>query len=135
MRENVAFVKPMLADVVDEYGELARRIRLYAPDLERAEELRKQIGAFYLHQDPAEEFVVEGKVYMLRIGKRAINRVITVAGMKKIFNTLGKTEFLAACTFPKNKLEELKLEGIVSEERTGPRKIEAIALEPVAVEK
>ena len=131
MPEIVALAKPAtLSDMADEYGELARRIRMYAPDLDRAEELRKQIAAKFENEDPAREFSIEGRLYVLRIGKRAINRVVTVSGMRKIFKKLGHAEFLATCSFPKQKLDELKLEGIIEEERTGPRKIEAIALGP-----
>ena len=136
MPEIVALAKPPgLAELADEYGELARRIRMYAPDLDRAEALRKQISAFYINEDPNREFLAEGKLYALRIGKRAIQRIVTAVGMRKLFKHLGQSQFLLNCTFPMNKLDELKLEGVVSEERTGPRKIEAIALGPAAVVK
>lgn len=132
MAEVVALQKPpTLAELADEYGELARRIRMYAPDLDRAEAIRKQIGAHYEKEDPAQEFAVEGHYYVLRIGKRAITRIVTAAGIRKVLKALGQAAFLEACrsTFPKAKLDELKIEGII-EVRTGPRKIEAIALGP-----
>ena len=131
---ELAVSRPLTkAEIVDEYGELARRIRMYRPDEDRAEALRKIINGWF-GQDGADlEFKVEGRAYVLRIGKRAIKRTLPATSMRRVFKALGQAQFLATCTYPLNLADELKIEGLVVEVREGPRKIEAIAIGPAVV--
>ena len=119
--------------VIDEYGELHRRVAGYKPDIDRAAALKKEIESWYADSESAESFEAEGELYRVQIGPKAHQR--TIVAITKVFRTLGQKQFLQNCTFPLGRLDTLLPSavelGIAKEERTGPRKVEVVSLVPL----
>ena len=116
------------ASVVDEYGELQRRLRLHQPDADRAAELREIIRGWYEDAGPDSTFTEVGRNYRLDIGRRSNQRKIT--SMRRLARAIGQSAWWAHCEYPLKFLAGLLPDdsGLVSETRTGPRRIEAVAV-------
>lgn len=93
--------------------------------MSRDKELRKIIEGWFTHQEPEENFLVEGHIYQITIGPRARQRTVHA---KKLYDRIGAQKFFEKATFPLQDLDRLGIDtaGIVVEERTGNRTVTAI---------
>ena len=117
--------------IIDEFGEVQRLLAPTRPLVKRESDLRKKIEGFCSNVPADEGMVLEGNVYRAIIGPRATRRTIT--GMKRLFDALGVSKFLQSCTFPLTKIDDLGVDtdGILVEDRSGPRTVMAVLREPV----
>ena len=121
--------------MIDEYGELDRQVRQFQPVADRHESLKKLLK---LKLDglapPGESFVRAGYVYELQVSAAANERKIgSMAAVYKAFRKLGGLKaFLEACSIGITVLEErlgkAAAAGLLVEERTGSRRLKAVAL-------
>ena len=115
--------------LLDEFGEVQRQVDAFAPTAAKHKRLRDEIESYYADKDPEQEFTVSGLRYEVQIGPRAKQRTFTARGMALLYRLLGKPKFLEWCKFGLTDLDRLVPghTGIVVEERTGSRKIKAVA--------
>lgn len=121
------------AAIVDEFGELRRRIAesklQLQPTLERADALESQILSWYEHEPPDQSFVADGHRYSVQVGARHWERKIT--GLRRLFRFLGQRRFLDLCTFPLKSIDkaipEVEQSQFVEKTRTGPRSLKPVA--------
>ena len=121
---NAAAVQ--LAQIIDEFGEIERQLVPYRHLVSKREDLRKKIEA-HTNESPAEEtLVLEGNVYRVIAGPRAIRRAIT--NMLEMFKRIGQKKFFEICTVSLTKLDALAIDtsGLVSEDRLGPRTLQPV---------
>ena len=123
---RLAAVKARIA-LIDEFGELDRRVAEFRPVVDRHKRLKEEIEGWYERDEATDSFVAEGNCYQLQISARSNKRKII--GMAKLFTALGKTRFLELCSFPLTVLDRLLPDSAayVSEERTGSRTIKPVA--------
>lgn len=113
------------ASLIDEYGEISRRVASYQSDLTRQKVL-KDIICSWFEDCPDEICTVEGQLYRVDVGARSLERKVT--RLRAIWRDLGVTKFLNLCTFPLKSLDASGLDAnkYVETSRTGPRKVLAI---------
>ncbi len=123
------------AAIVDEYGELDRKIQEFKPTTKRYEELKKTIQGWYADLPAEQSSVAEGKLYTVQVGARENRRKIT--NMLKVYRLIGMQKFLELCSISLEAIEKViapsRLEGIISSERTGPRTLRPVAKASPAV--
>jgi hypothetical protein len=121
--------------VIDEYGELARRVTAFKPTAERKLELEKEIASWYGEEPADREFVAEGRFYSVQVSARGLKR--TIVDMTKLFAAAGKARFLQICTVPVGAIDREfpveKRKAFLAEERTGRRNVDVVAKETAVV--
>jgi hypothetical protein len=114
--------------MVDEYGELDRRMQMLAPDTARYEVLKKAIKSWFDGMPPDADGIVEGNVYRLHLSARERER--RVRSMRDLVGVIGLDKFLELATVPIGALEDLlgktRAASLVAEARTGSRRIKAV---------
>jgi hypothetical protein len=120
--------------IVDEFGELDRRVAEFKPQLKRYEALKAQIRTWAEKIPAADSVEYAGTRYTAQLGPREMKR--TVIDKLKAFTilkkVLGLKGALAVVTIPLEKavdahIPEAQHKLIVKEERTGSRDITAVA--------
>lgn len=115
--------------IVDEYGELDRRMQLRAMDAARYDVLKRAIKSWF-DQAPADaDGTVDGEFYLLHLSARERER--KVRNLRQVIEIIGLDKFLELVVLPIGRLEDLLGVAHVAEltvdERTGSRRIKAIA--------
>lgn len=115
------------AAIIDEYGELSRRVAEFKPTIDRHKKLKDEIESWYALKPAGEAFVEHGEAYSVQLSARAHER--TIISMDRLYKRLGKTRFLEWATFPLSVIDKLFANPgeILKSERTGHRKVEAVA--------
>ena len=118
--------------LIDEYGELDRRMQLRATDTARYESLKKAIKQWF-DQVPADaDGTVEGEVYLLHLSARERER--RVRDNRELVEIIGLDRLLELATVPIGALENLlgkaHVASLTIEARTGSRRIKAIPKRP-----
>lgn len=120
---------PKQSELIDEFAELNRKVQLYKPDLDRHEELKKELLGFVKEDHPADEPIIfSTKANQVQISACANqSRLVSIL---KIWQRVGSTKFLHACTLTLKAARELVPtaddEGLIVTEQVGPRKITAV---------
>lgn len=114
--------------LVDEFGELDRRLQLMKRDVERYEVLKRAIKSWF-DQTPADaDGTVEGEVYHLHISGRERER--RVRDMHELVKAVGLEKVLELANVALGAIEDLigktRLEALTVEARTGSRRIKAV---------
>jgi hypothetical protein len=122
--------------LVDEYGELDRRMQLRAMDYQRYEALKRAIKCWF-DQAPADaDGTVEGDVYLLHLSARERER--KVRDMRELLKILGLDKFLELASIPVGVLENIlgtaRVAQLTTDTRTGSRRIKAIPKRPAGKE-
>jgi hypothetical protein len=121
-------------EMIDEYGELDRQVQMFAPMQARYEVLKKAIKSWFDSAPSDAEASVEGASYLLHISARERER--KVRSMKQLCNEIGIDELLALVSVSLGPLEDLigkqRVAALVTDERTGSRRIKAVAKHPSA---
>jgi len=118
--------------IIDEFGELERRLKVQKPERDRHKALEAEIVAWYRDEPAEESFVAEGTLYSVRISARAKKR--TIFNLDKVFRLLGKIKFLSLASIPLSavdrELPDADHSTFLKEERSGSRSVEAVAIVP-----
>jgi len=114
--------------MVDEYGELDRRMQMQAPDTARYDVLKRAIKSWFDRMPADADGIVEGRVYRLHLSARERER--RVRSMRDLVAVIGLEKFLELASVPIGVLEDLlgktRAAGLVIEARTGSRRIKAV---------
>jgi hypothetical protein len=116
-------------EMVDEYGELDRRMQVNAPDAARYDVLKRAIKSWFDRMPPDADGIVEGEVYRLHLSARERER--RVRSMRELVDTIGLDKFLEnVSTVRIGALEDLlgktRAAALITEARTGSRRIKAV---------
>ena len=118
----------MQRKMVDEYGELDRRMQMLSPDAARYDVLKRAIKSWFDTAPPDADAIVEGTVYRLHLSARERER--RVRSMRELVGVIGLDKFLEICSVPIGALEDLlgktRAAALVTEARTGSRRIKAV---------
>ena len=114
--------------IIDEYGELSRRVSSFAPVLAQQKKLKETIASWYEDQ-PDSPCEADGKLYRVQISPCATERKIT--NMRRLYRLIGVGKFLDWCTFPLSAVDRLTSDqsSFIESTQTGPRKITAVLIE------
>jgi len=122
--------------MIDEYGELDRRMQLRATDTARYEVLKRAIKTWFANIPPDADGIVEGDVYLLHLS--ACERERSIRDVRELVEAIGLEKVLDLAVVPIGKLENLMgkahVAALTIETRTGSRRIKAIPKRPAAVE-
>jgi len=114
--------------LVDEYGELDRRMQCNAPDVGRYELLKKAIKAWFNAMPPDADATIEGDVYRLHVSARERER--RVKSMRGLIAVIGMDKFCEIATVPIGAIEDLigktKAAGLIAEARSGSRRLKSV---------
>lgn len=115
--------------MIDEYGELARRVQMHEADRQRFELLKTQIKAWFDSAPADADGDVDGNLYRLHVTARERER--RIRSMQALIETIGLEKFLELCTVSIGALEDTigktAAERFTVEARTGSRRIKPIA--------
>ena len=118
--------------LIDEYGELDRRMQLRATDTARYESLKRAIKQWFDQVPPDADGTVEGEVYLLHLSARERER--RVRDIRELVEIIGLDKVLELATVPIGALENLlgkaHVASLTVEARTGSRRIKAIPKRP-----
>ena len=114
--------------MIDEYGELDRRMQVMSPDVARYDVLKRAIKSWFDRVPPDVDGIVEGEVYRLHLSARERER--RVRSMRDLVGVIGLDKFLELASVPIGALEDLlgktRAAALVTEARTGSRRIKAV---------
>ena len=114
--------------LIDEYGELDRRMQLRAFDTARYEQLKRAIKSWFDQAPPDADGTVEGDVYLLHLSARERER--RVRDMRQIIELIGMDKMLELASVSIGALEDIlgkaRVAGLVTDTRSGSRRIKAI---------
>lgn len=121
--------------LVDEYGELDRRMQLRATDTARYEALKRGIKSWFGNVPADADGTVEGEVYLLHLS--ACERERKIRSVRELVDIIGLDKVLDLAVVPIGALENLlgkaHVMSLTVETRTGSRRIKAIPKRPAAV--
>jgi len=116
------------AAIVDEYGELSRRIQELKPTTARAEQLRKTIQGWYDNEPADQSFTAIGRKFSVQVSARANKR--SIRDIFKLARVLGRQLFMSIATVRMEDLDrhltEDQANKLIAVDQTGPRKIEPV---------
>jgi hypothetical protein len=116
------------AKMVDEYGELDRRMQLWAPEVARYDTLKRAIKSWFDHVPADADGIVEGAVYRLHLSPRERER--RVRSMRDLIAVIGLEKFLELASVPIGAIEDnlgkTRAAALITEARTGSRRIKAV---------
>jgi hypothetical protein len=115
-------------EMVDEYGELDRRMQMLARDAARYDVLKRAIKSWFDPLPPDVDGTVEGQVYRLHLSARERER--RVRSMRGLVTAIGIDKFLEIASVPIGALENMmgktRAAALIVEARTGSRRIKAV---------
>lgn len=115
--------------MADEYGELDRRMQLFAPDVARFETLKRAIKSWFDRMPADADGTIEGNLYRLHLSARERER--RVRSMRGLVDAIGIEKFLELASVPIGALEDLlgksRAAALIIDARTGSRRIKAVA--------
>jgi hypothetical protein len=127
--------------IIDEFGELDRRINEFRPVVARHKALKDEIAGWYSALAGDQTAVAEGKLYTIQIGRGENRRTITnvVRAFNLLKKAVGLETVLGLITIPLKVIDAhvsiLDQRSIIKQERTGPRDIVAVAKAPIEAAK
>jgi hypothetical protein len=121
--------------MIDEYGELDRRMQLHAAETARYELLKRVIKSWF-DQAPADaDGAVEGEIYRLHLTARERER--RIRDMRELVELIGLDKLLELASVKLSTLEDLlgkaRISALTVEARTGSRRIKAVPKFPAGV--
>lgn len=130
--ELAVTVDRMQRQMVDEYGELDRRMQMLARDVARYDVLKRAIKSWFDGLPPDVDSTVEGQVYRLHLSARERER--RVRNMRDLVASIGIEKFLEIANVTIGALEDMmgktRAAGLITEARTGSRRIKAVPKRP-----
>src|SRR5436305_493416 len=86
--------QPTRQQLIDEFGELDRRIDLFAPTVKRHKALQETIRSWYVDHPADQPAIALGDVYEVQVSARTEERYFDLKTKIKIFGKLGKAKAL-----------------------------------------
>lgn len=129
---------PTRPQQVDEFGELDRQVKAFAPKLKRHSELQGVIRSWYQAHPPDLSALADGTLYEVHVSECGEERSLSVAAKIKIFAILKKKRFVELVSITLKAVEsapelgEALLNKLATKERTGSRKLVVVAKAPAA---
>lgn len=127
---------PTRAQQVDEFGELDRLVKAFAPKAKRHEELQKLIRSWYQAHPPEKPDVAEGVLYDVLVAECGVERTLGLKAKLKIFSIVGKAAFVSLVNLTlkaaTTAVGEPKVNELATKERTGSRKLVVVAKSPAS---
>jgi len=126
------------AALVDEFGELDRLTKQFAPTAARRDDLRKIIVGWAADLPTDQNTTYDGALYQVRVSECQEERNLDVKAKRKIFGILKLWRSMELFTITlKAVIAAPELGGevlgeLASYERTGPRHLVAVAIAPAA---
>lgn len=121
--------------LIDEYGELDRRMQLRATDTARYESLKRAIKSWFAGIPADADGTVEGDVYLLHLS--ACERERKLRSVRDLVEEIGLDKVLDLAVVPIGQLENMlgkdRVSTMTVETRTGSRRIKAIPKRAAAV--
>lgn len=134
MKTKLTLAKPQKVptreQIIDEYGELDRKVQQFAPTAKRHEELKSVIKGWYDKYPAEKATVAAGRRFEIQVSPREKER--RFRSMEAVSKAVGGLKkFLALCSVPLGAVEEAigsgKLAGLVIEALTGSRRLKVVA--------
>jgi|SRR5665647_136474 len=126
----VTLAGPTRQKIVDEFGELDRRMVEIAPLAKRYKALQETIRGWYPDHPADQPAVAEGGVYRVLVAPRGVERFFSLKAKVKIFGKLGKLKSLELFSITLKAVETEfgtpQLDELVSSAPTGSRKLVAV---------
>jgi hypothetical protein len=126
----VTLAGPTRQELIDEFGELERRIMETAPLAKRYRLLQETIRDWYKDEPADQAAVAEGGVYRVMVAPRGVERFFSLKAKTKIFGKLGKLKALELFSITLKAVETEfgtpALDALVSSAPTGSRKLVAV---------
>lgn len=108
--------------IVDEYGDLKRRVKEFQPTKARFELLGRTITSWYENEPAEKEFIVEGQKYSIKISEREWQRRVDAA---RLYKAVGIKRLLELVSVTLKALKDAGLEKLeilcVDKKQSGPR--------------
>jgi hypothetical protein len=120
--------------LVDEFGELDRKVQAFKPTADRHKWLKEKILGFTMDTAASEPATFLGSKYSAIVGAQQMQR--SIESMAKVYKLVGKDRFLDLCSMTLKALEhevgEIAAAQYIQELQTGPRKVTVILSMPIA---
>lgn len=117
------------AQIIDEYGDLQRRVKEFKLTQDRYEALGKTIQSWYEESDPEMPYLAEGLRYTITVSAKENQRKIK--SIPKLYKFFGREKFLEICSVALGVLDKTLPEWLHAEHivtaRTGKRRLDPIA--------
>lgn len=127
-------VTPSREQLIDEFGELDRRIQDFAPAVRRHKQLTELIRTWYTDHPAEQPALAEGHVYRIQVSPRTEERSFSLAAKTKIFARLGKAKALELFSITLKAVEDAlgkgDMESLVSKAHSGTRKLIPVLISP-----
>jgi len=121
-----------MKSMLDEFGELSRKMQLYAPVTARFELLKKTIKNWFNNAPDDADGVVEGTIYRIHVSARERER--RVRDMRELLDRIGIDNLLRIATVSIGALQtvlpNVEIESLLIEKRSGSRRIKCIPMFP-----
>lgn len=118
--------------LIDEFGELDRRMKVRAMDQARYESLKKAIKSWFCGVPPDADGSVQGDRYLLHLS--ACEKEREVRNIRELVDLIGLDAVLDLVIVPITKLEngfgQSRVEHLITEKRTGSRRIRCVPMFP-----
>lgn len=117
--------------LVDEFGELDRQVKQFAPTVNRHKAIAEQIRGWYTSHPAASGALAPGTLYEIQVGERGEERQFSPKAKATIFRELGKAAAMSLFNITLKAAEaalgEERVAELVTLERTGSRKLVVVA--------
>jgi hypothetical protein len=131
----MAPLSPAQRRIIDEWGELQRRIALVDPDVARAKEIGQLINIWLIEEDAGACIALPGDAYTITASARRLERKVT--NKKALFRALGQPRYISLSTVSLSLLDKIlspeEMSLFVTEARIGARRLDATANHRAAV--
>ncbi|MDZ4796592.1 MAG: hypothetical protein SGI92_00410 [Bryobacteraceae bacterium] len=115
--------------LIDEYGELERRLAEFKPVADRAAAVKKALSSLGDSHPADQPLALEGAHYTVHLSPKAIER--KVFDIDKLWATIGKSKFLQFCRFPLAAIDQHVASSLhpafLLAEHSGNRTVKAVA--------
>jgi hypothetical protein len=126
--------QPTREQIIDEFGELDRRISTFAPTVKRHKALQETIRSWYADHPADQPAIAEGTLYEIHVGCCGLKRFFSIKAKLKIFSKLGKAKAIELFSITQEAVEgELgkgEKEALLTESYSGTRDLTPILKAP-----
>ena len=124
--------------LIDEFGELDRQVKQFAPTAKRHEAIAKEIRSWYVNHPAEQGALAEGTLYEVQVSARGEERQFSLKAKLQILKELGRAKAMALFTITLKAAEEAlgaaRVAQLVQLERTASRKLVVVARQAAQVQ-
>jgi hypothetical protein len=115
---------PSRGDLIDEFAELDRLMKLYKPQIDRHASLKKEILSWADDLAATKPHQFESKLYQVQLSPRKNKSWIT--SKTEVFKRLGQRLFIELASITLEAVRAAKLDDLIETDQIGPREIVAV---------